>query len=85
MSDDTYLVWSIEHNAWWKPGGWGYCTGLRGAGHFTREQALEICGNALGTAPHIGMIAEVPVRLADVQEFLKDRTVPECVYKSRNE
>ena len=82
---DTYLVWSNEHDAWWKAGGWGYASGLRSAGHFTREQALDICRQALPTAAHIGRIAEVPVRLTDLQEILRDQIVPEAVMKSRNE
>lgn len=29
---DTYLVWSHEHGAWWRPGGHGYTTHLSDAG-----------------------------------------------------
>jgi hypothetical protein len=85
MSDtsETYLVWSNEHRGWWKPGGYGYSPGLRGAGHFTREHALRICREALPTAAHIGLISEVPVRMADLAEVLKDQVVPIAVYGAK--
>lgn len=70
MSDDLYLVWSNEHMGWWMPGGWGYSPALRSAGRYTRDSALRICREAIPTAAHIGLISEVPVRLADVEEFL---------------
>jgi hypothetical protein len=41
-----YLVWSVEHCAWWKPGGWGYTTATHAAGRFTYEQACEILRDA---------------------------------------
>lgn len=28
MSDGRYLVFSVEHLAWWRPGGFGYTTRL---------------------------------------------------------
>lgn len=28
-----YLIWSYEHNAWWKPNRWGYTTNIKEAGH----------------------------------------------------
>ena len=82
---DTYLIWSNEHEAWWKGGGWGYSGGLRGASHFTREQAIDICRKALPTSAHVGKIAEVPVRLTDLMEVLDGTIVPDVVLKSRNE
>ena len=82
---DTYLVWSNEHRAWRKPGGYGYSTGLDGAGRFSRERAIEICRDALMTAAHIGIISEIPVRLDDIADVLRDRPVPAAVVKSRNE
>jgi hypothetical protein len=82
---DIYLVWSNEHRAWWKPGGYGYSTGLRGAGQFSRDRAIEICRDALLTAAHIGVIAEVPVRLADITDVLHDQPVPDVIIKSKND
>lgn len=80
-----YLVWSNEHDGWWKSGGWGYATGLADAGLFTREEALLICRNALPTAGHLGRISEIPVRLADVEEFIKGAIVPACVVRGEYE
>jgi hypothetical protein len=87
MADDdgTYLVWSNEHRSWWKPGGYGYSPGLRGAGHFTREHAIRICREALPTASHIGAISEVPVRMEDIAAILKDQMVPRAVYGNKDD
>jgi hypothetical protein len=52
-------------------GGYGYATGLRGAGHFSREQAIRICKDALPTAHHVGLIAEIPVRLGDLHDIMR--------------
>lgn len=80
MSSDDYLVWSNEHQGWWKPGGYGYAPGLRHAGHFTREQAIQICRDAVPQSAHIGMIAEIPVRLDDISEVLRDQMIPRAIY-----
>lgn len=77
--DDLYLVWSNEHDGWWKPGERGYSTGLRGAGHYPREHAIRICKHALPTAGHIRRIAEIPVRLADLQDVLAGELIPDAV------
>lgn len=81
LLDARYLVWSNEHTAWWKPGSWGYARGLRAAGHFSRQEAIDICRNALPTAMHIGMISEVAVRIDDIATVLKDQMVPTAVYE----
>jgi hypothetical protein len=78
---DIYLVWSNEHRGWWRHGSHGYTPGLRDAGRYGRDQALEICRNAIPTAMHIGMISEIPVRLVDVEEFLKDQMVPAAILR----
>jgi hypothetical protein len=38
-----WLVWSIEHNAWWKPNGNGYTRDRAEAGRFTFLEAATIC------------------------------------------
>lgn len=68
--DDLYLLWSNEHCAWWRGNRHGYSRGLDGAGRFTREEALQICAKAAVQAAHVGYIAEIPVRLLDIEEFL---------------
>jgi hypothetical protein len=78
---DFYLIWSNEHRAWWGPDMWGYTKGLANAGRYSREKALEICRGAIPTANHIGVISEIPVRLIDVEAFLKDQKVlPAAIY-----
>lgn len=71
MSDEVYVVWSNEHASWWGPFHRGYSRRLDGAGHYTRNEALEICRQAVFTAAHIGMISEIPVRLQDIEDFMR--------------
>lgn len=77
--NETYLIWSNEHAGWWKGNRHGYASGLAGAGHFSRDEAIENCRDALMSSAHIGMIAEIPVRLADAAAITKDRLVPAAV------
>ncbi len=80
---ETYLIWSNEHKAWWKAGRNGYATGLAGAGQFARDEAIQLCREALLTAPDIGMIAELPVRLTDITAMMRDQAVPDAVHAGR--
>lgn len=78
--DETYLIWSNEHRAWWRSGMCGYTTGLRDAGRYSRQQAMRICRAALPSACALGTISEIPVRLQDVHEFMARQLVPSCVF-----
>lgn len=72
--DDRYLIWSNEHRAWWGRGARGYVRGAWDAGIYTRAQALEYCRSAIpGSGPTFN---ELPVRLADMKEFIADQLVP---------
>jgi hypothetical protein len=77
--DDEYLIWSNEHARWWRANHCGYSRTLAHAGRYTREQALAICRHAIPTAAHIGIISEIPVRLADVEEFLAGQKLPKAI------
>lgn len=77
--ETVYLVWSNEHRRWWGPGRRGYVNELSRAGRYNYRQAIEICRDALGTAAHMGMLAELPVRLDDVHAFLEGNFVPAAV------
>jgi hypothetical protein len=45
--DVVYLIWSFEHNGWWRPGGYkGYTPDFEQAGRFTHDAALAICTKA---------------------------------------
>lgn len=37
-----YLIWSNEHNAWWRPDGKGYTRVIENAGRYSREDAMKI-------------------------------------------
>jgi hypothetical protein len=80
---DDYLIWSNEHRAWWKTGGWGYSTGLATAGRFTKQDAMRICRDAIPTAAHIGKMSEIPVREQDLYDILRDQILPKCIMMSR--
>lgn len=82
---DNYLVWSNEHHRWWGHGHCGYVLKVSEAGRYSREAALSICRQALGTAGHIGMLAELPVREDDVLEFLAGAMIPAIAWLNRRE
>lgn len=44
--EKLWLIWSNEHNGWWRANRQGYCHFRKDAGKYTYEQALEICANA---------------------------------------
>lgn len=44
--DRRWLVWSHQHEAWWKPGSRGYTGDLDAAGRFTAREAADICVKA---------------------------------------
>ncbi len=46
MNTYRWLIWSIEHNAWWAPNQHGYRTSREQAGRYTYEEALEIVRGA---------------------------------------
>jgi hypothetical protein len=46
MSENLFLIWSYEHNAWWTPQRSGYTTDLHKAGRYTESEAWEICQRA---------------------------------------
>lgn len=41
-----YVIWSFEHDAWWKPGRSGYTQDLYQAGLYTAEDAARIVEDA---------------------------------------
>lgn len=44
--NQEWLIWSIEHNAWWRWNECGYTPFKMGAGRYTYEDALRIVENA---------------------------------------
>lgn len=41
-----YLVWSNEHDAWWKPNRRGYTHDVWQAGRYAEKEAAEVCRKA---------------------------------------
>jgi hypothetical protein len=52
MSDRVYVIWSFEHDAWWKPHRLGYTLEIEEAGHYSADEANEIVDNANRFQPH---------------------------------
>lgn len=68
MSDETCLIWSVEHNAWWGPDQCGYVRRISQAGRYSNYEAVKICTRAMpGTGTSLGALPELPVRLADIE------------------
>lgn len=42
IGGDLWVVWSFEHQAWWKPGKWGYTPDLSAAGRYSEAEARAI-------------------------------------------
>jgi hypothetical protein len=53
MPPRKYLIWSIEHKAWWKPNSLGYTCYYTEAGKYSLEEAEEICQGANWLSPSI--------------------------------
>jgi hypothetical protein len=70
-TDDTYLVWSNEHDAWWGPNANGYVRRVEHAGRYTHAQALQICFDAMPGRFGDESLQEIPIRLADVESMLQ--------------
>jgi len=44
--DKMWMVWSQEHNGWWRPAKQGYTNEIREAGKYCYEEALDITRSA---------------------------------------
>jgi hypothetical protein len=69
---DAYLIWSRKHRLWLLgPGGHGYVQDLSKAGRYSRREALDICTRAMSVdSTRIGALADLPVRLADIEAMV---------------
>lgn len=43
---EHYLIWSNEHQAWWRAESRGYTTLLQQAGRYSFDEAITICNGA---------------------------------------
>ncbi len=48
----TYLIWSNEHGAWWRPGCHGYTLDIREAGRYAEKDATMTVAQAGAWGPH---------------------------------
>jgi len=58
-----WLLWSIEHSAWWKPNNRGYTRSRADAGRYSFEEACQIVTQAnvaSGDTPNEAMVREEP-------------------------
>lgn len=46
LESEQYLVFSNLHGAWWRANSSGYTTDIRGAGFYSREEAISISGQS---------------------------------------
>lgn len=46
MTKTSWLIWSNEHNAWWRADGIGYTHRVDHAGRYGFSEALHICRRA---------------------------------------
>jgi len=59
-----FVIWSIEHEAWWRPGSMGYARTLDEAGRYTHVEAHEILQRANRVAVHECLIPVTAFGLA---------------------
>ena len=61
-----FVIWSIEHNAWWRPGWLGYTEVLAEAGRYGEVEADEI----LKRANHVAVNeCRIPVEAVELAGF----------------
>jgi hypothetical protein len=41
MTED-YVIWSLEHRAWWQAASFGYCATLTEAGRYSEQEAATL-------------------------------------------
>lgn len=80
LKDTKWLIWSIEHDAWWRHNSQGYTNILSGAGVYSYEQAVKIvtradfgltCNNA-GSNTHMNTPEEAMILLTpQIEKQLK--------------
>lgn len=65
---DSYLIWSNEHRAWWRPNSSGYTVFIESAGRYSRDEAVK---KSRARDQHRGEpLPELPIREADLMAML---------------
>lgn len=70
MPERDYVIWSIEHTAWWRPHSLGYCAALSEAGRYAKADAERIVERANIVAFHECMIPVDALAGGDVLTIL---------------
>lgn len=73
MIEEKFWIWSIEHNAWWRPMERGYTHEIQDAGIYTKEKAVEICFHAneylpTNTSGIIVFLNEIMIKVQDIRK-----------------
>jgi hypothetical protein len=81
-----FVIWSIEHEAFWRPGRMGYTTTLRDAGTYSALDAAAILRRANA---HARDVCEVAIPVGAIFEGLEhgctcEPGLPECDGCRRN-
>lgn len=66
VPETRYLVWSNEHNAWWRANSQGYSRSILGAGIYSREEAIDIADKSRNGWSVAERPDEIAVALADI-------------------
>jgi hypothetical protein len=70
MSIECYYIWSFEHQAWWRPGGFGYTRDIERAGTFELPMAAAFVERANQYLP-LDSPNEALVPIEELAEFLE--------------
>lgn len=63
VDDIKWLIWSHEHQAWWRANAQGYTTYRKDAGRYSWAEALAILNDAnykLPKAPNEALVPDLP-------------------------
>lgn len=44
--EQKFLIWSNEHNAWWRPNSQGYTHSIEAAGRYSLKEAISVSNQA---------------------------------------
>lgn len=78
IENEEFLVWSNQHRAWWRPKSAGYTTDIRGAGLYSRKEAIEISGQSRdGWGNPADLPCELAIPLSALPETIRGYVVAE--------
>lgn len=76
----VYLIWSLEHNGWWKPNRGGYTDRRDSAGQYEFDEAMEIVLDANIAENNVPNESIVPVEVCAECLGTGEVTTMEAVY-----